>query len=334
MELASVLKYEAEEDTEIVWKHPTNSILVGSQLIVGEGQQAIFLKGGQALDTFGPGTHTLITGNLPFLEKLINLPFSGKTPFSAELWFVSTTVKRDYQWGTPNPIPIMDKNLGFPVSVRGFGKWGVRIHDIHSFFTQIVGTKLLASSNDVNRYFIGEVIQSFSNVVGEFITEGKISILEMSSKLNLLSKKTSENIKKEFEKFGVELVNFNIESVNIPDEELKKVQDVFAKTLEAKELSNTQVGGAYGAIKTFDVLNKAADNPGDNTIGSLLGAGIGLGAGFPIGQKMSEQMTTKTSEDNKDDIQTRLEKLKKLYDDNLIEKDEYDQKRKLLIEEL
>ena len=45
-------------------------------------------------------------------------------------------------------------------------------------------------------------------------------------------------------------------------------------------------------------------------------------------------MTTKTSEDNKDDIQTRLEKLKKLYDDNLIEKDEYDQKRKLLIEEL
>ena len=169
MALSSVLKYEANDDSELVWKHPSDRILIGSQLIVGEGQQAIFVKGGQALDTFSPGTHTLITGNLPFLEKVINLPFSGKTPFVAELWFVNTTVKRDYQWGPPSPIPIMDKNLGFPVSVRAFGKWGVRIRDIHSFFTQIVGTKSFTSSNDVKNYFIGEVVQGFSKQIGEFI---------------------------------------------------------------------------------------------------------------------------------------------------------------------
>ena len=70
MELTSVLKYEATNDDELVWKHPATDILVGSQLIVGEGQQAIFLKGGQAVDTFRAGTHTLITGNLPILEKI------------------------------------------------------------------------------------------------------------------------------------------------------------------------------------------------------------------------------------------------------------------------
>jgi len=338
MKLSEVLKYDAKDDQELVWKYPTDSILIGSQLVVGEGRQAIFVKGGQALDIFYPGTHTLTSGNLPILEKLINLPFSGKTPFTAEVWFLNTTVKRDYKWGTPNSIPLMDKSLGFPVSVRAFGKWGVKVFDIHKFFTQIVGTKQLASSADVKRYFIGEVLQSFSKIVGDFVSQGKTSILEISSKFNEISGEISKLIKTEFDKFGVELVNFNIESINIPEDELKKIQEVFSKTLEAKELSKVQVGGAFGTIKTFEVLNKAADNPGDNTIGSLLGAGIGLGAGFPIGQQMSDQMTTKNTNvdksQDKDTAEARLTKLKKLFSDGLLEKEEYDKKRQEIIEEL
>ena len=127
MALVNVLKYEAPDDSIFVWKHPSNQIKIGSQLIVGEGQQAIFVKGGQALDCFDPGTHTLVTGNIPLIDKLINLPFGGDTPFSAEVWFVNTTVKRDLKWGTPSPIPLMDATLGFPVSARAFGKWGQRL---------------------------------------------------------------------------------------------------------------------------------------------------------------------------------------------------------------
>lgn len=338
MKLSDVLKYDAANDEELVWKYPTDSILVGSQLVVGEGQQAIFVKGGQAVDTFYPGTHTLVSGNLPILEKLINLPFSGKTPFTAELWFLNTTVKRDYKWGTPNAIPIMDKSLGFPVSLRAFGKWGVKVLDIHKFFTQIVGTKQFSTSEDVKRYFIGEVVQSFSKTVGDFISQGKVSVLEISSKYNEISNEISKLLNVEFDKFGIELVNFNIENINIPEDELKKIQEVFSKTLEAQELSKVQVGGAFGTIKTFEVLNKAADNPGDNTVGSLLGAGIGLGAGLPIGQQMSEQMTTKNSNveksQEKETAEERLIKLKKLLDDGLLEKEEYDKKRQEIIETL
>jgi len=338
MKLSEVLKYDASDDQELVWKYPTDSILIGSQLVVGEGQQAIFVKGGQALDIFYPGTHTLVSGNLPFLEKLINLPFSGKTPFTAELWFLNTTVKRDYKWGTPNAIPLMDKSLGFPISVRAFGKWGVKVLDIHKFFTQIVGTKKFASSADVQKYFIGEVVQSFSKIVGDFVSQGKASVLEISSKYNEIASEISKLIKIEFDKYGIELVNFNIENINIPEDELKKIQEVFGKTLEAQELSKVQVGGAFGTIKTFEVLNKAADNPSDNSIGSLLGAGIGLGAGFPIGQQMSDQMTTKNTNDDKaqdkETVEERLVKLKKLLDDGLLEKEEYDKKRQEIIEKL
>ena len=110
MALVDVLKYEAPDDSVFVWKHPSNQVKIGSQLIVGEVQLAFFLKGGQALDCFDPGTHTLVTGNIPLIDKLINL-LGGDTSFSAEVWFVNTTVKRDLKWGTPSPIPLMDATL-------------------------------------------------------------------------------------------------------------------------------------------------------------------------------------------------------------------------------
>ena len=64
----------------LVYKYPSEQFVLGSQLIVNQGQEALFLKGGEALDLFGPGTHTLTTGNLPLLNKLVNLPFGGKPP--------------------------------------------------------------------------------------------------------------------------------------------------------------------------------------------------------------------------------------------------------------
>ena len=141
MAIVDQIKHESPSDEFFAWKHDSETIKFGSQLVVGEGQAAIFVKGGEALDVFGPGTHTLKTGNIPLIEKIINIPFGGDTPFTAEVWFVSTTVKRDLKWGTAKPIALFDKSIGFPVSLRAYGKWGVRIEEmliVHSDHTEIV----------------------------------------------------------------------------------------------------------------------------------------------------------------------------------------------------
>ena len=49
---------------------------IGSQLIVREGQAAVFFRDGKALDTFGPGRHTITTANIPLLTGLVKLAFS------------------------------------------------------------------------------------------------------------------------------------------------------------------------------------------------------------------------------------------------------------------
>ena len=333
MALVDVLKYEAPDDSIFVWKHPSNQIKIGSQLIVGEGQQAIFVKGGQALDCFDPGTHTLVTGNIPLIDKLINLPFGGDTPFSAEVWFVNTTVKRDLKWGTPSPIPLMDATLGFPVSARAFGKWGAKIDDVRSFVTQVVGTQSGASSDKIHSYFIGQIVQSFSKFLSGVIARGEASILQVSALMTELANEASRDISDELSKFGVNLVNFNIESINIPDEEMTKIQDVFAKTLEAKELSKIEVGGAFAAVKSFEVLNNAATNQSDGSLGAMLGAGIGLGAGLPIGGQLGQQLNV-SSDKSEEDSTDKLRKLKALLDEGLITQEQFDAKRDQILGDL
>ena len=62
---------------------------VGSQVVVRENQNVVFFRDGKALDTFGPGRHTITTANIPLLIDLLKLGTSGRTPFTAEVYFVN-----------------------------------------------------------------------------------------------------------------------------------------------------------------------------------------------------------------------------------------------------
>lgn len=340
MAILDVVRFTPTDDSVFVWKHPSSELALGSQLVVNEGQEAVFVKGGQALDVFGPGTHKLDTGNIPLLRKLINLPFGGRSPFTAEVWFVSTTVKRDLKWGTASPIPLMDPALGFPVSARGFGKWGARIRDSRRFVTQMVGAQLGADATRIREYFIGEIVQGLVKNVGKVLTTGEASVLQIATLLGDLSKRVSDDLYSEFDRFGLEVVNFNIESINIPQEEMQRIQDVFAKTMEARELSKVEVGGAYAAIKSFDVMEKAAENPSGG-MGAMMGAGMGAGVGFPLGAQMAQQVTTKNAPDAPDAPSAdapspteRLRKLKELLAEGLITQEQFDSKRDAILSEI
>ncbi|HMP32139.1 MAG TPA: SPFH domain-containing protein, partial [Saprospiraceae bacterium] len=88
MALVEVVKFKGD-NSEFVWKFPSNDLKLGAQLIVNTSQCAFFVKNGKVLDAFNEGRYTLKSANIPLLNKLINLPFGGDSPFSAEVWFVN-----------------------------------------------------------------------------------------------------------------------------------------------------------------------------------------------------------------------------------------------------
>ena len=109
----NVLKY----NNTIIWKYHAEDFNTQSKLIVHESQEAIFLANGRALDTFGPGTHTLDTKNIPLLCHLINIPTGGVSPFHCEVYFINKTVQMAVKWGTDRKVRFLDPSLGIPLEI-------------------------------------------------------------------------------------------------------------------------------------------------------------------------------------------------------------------------
>ncbi len=339
MAMIDRIKHDASFTNDLlVWKYQAESgkseeIRMGAQLIVNQSQEALFVKGGQALDLFGPGTYTLSTSNIPLLSKLINLPFGGKTPFAAEVWFINKTAVRDLKWGTQTPIPLMDPVYNYPVSVRAFGTWGLRIEDSRSFVAQLVGTLKSTDTGIIQNYFIGEIIQKLSDTLSRFFTEQKVSIFQANAKLNELSRVTTDSMRKEFARFGIEIVNFNVASINIPEEEKKKFQDILGKRMEIDQISQARVGQAYTAMRTFDTLEKVAENEGGKSSEILINL-VGPKQGASIGQQLGQQMNVQPEGQPAADPMVKLQKLKQMLDAGLITQADFDAKKKSILESM
>lgn len=274
MALIDVIKYDGRENggSWLIHKYPGEQFVLGSQLIVNSGQEALFFKGGEALDLFGGGTHTLKSGNLPLLSKLVNLPFGGKTPFAAEVYYINKTSRLDMLWGSDEAFPIEDPKYGLLLNIRCRGKYGVRIVDSRQFVVELVGALsggLTITHEFVVNYFRGLLNSNIKSIISAFMNRQKISFLEVTSYLQELSRECKASLDKEFERFGVELVNFFIESVTPPKDQYEKLRGYKEEMALGANF--------YQQRRSLDIMEKMAENPNS---GGLANAGIGLGMGL------------------------------------------------------
>ena len=54
----------------IIYKHPAEDLVLGTQLIVGEGQVAIFVKSGRVCDLFTAGTYVGLREHTHFVWRV------------------------------------------------------------------------------------------------------------------------------------------------------------------------------------------------------------------------------------------------------------------------
>ncbi|MDR2026357.1 MAG: SPFH domain-containing protein [Prevotellaceae bacterium] len=282
--LIDVIKYNGEAD-ELVWKFPYENISTAAQLVVNQSQEAVFIKGGAVCDIFGPGTKTLSANNIPVLQKLINLPFGGKTPFTAEVWFVSRTVRRNLKFGTPKPVELLDPLYSVAIPVRSFGEFGVQVTDSSAFLTQMVGTLHLFTTEDIIEQFKSLIARKLSSCISRFIVRQKVTVVEIGAYLDEVSNFVRDAINEEFAQYGLRITNFDVASVNF-DREDPNVQKILDSQSEAAK--RRMEGYSYQQERQFDIMQGAAQNEGG--AGQMMGAGMGLGMGFGIGGMFGQQM--------------------------------------------
>jgi membrane protease subunit (stomatin/prohibitin family) len=271
----------------VAWKFPSEELSTWTQLIVNESQEAFLVKGGVYEGPFGAGRHTLSAENIPILRGAIGLPFGGKTPFSAEAWFVNRVTKLDVKWGTPTPIQLQDPQFSLMMPVRAFGQYGIQISDSKKFLQTLVGTLKLFDLDSLTSYFRGKLLERIASEIAKVITRDRISILQISSYLDAISMQLNRAVGEDLREFGIELTQFSVASINVPEDDpgVKSLKLALAKRAEMGI-----VGFSYQQERSFDVMQAAASNEGSaqsGMMGAGLGLGVGLGAGVPMGNAMS-----------------------------------------------
>jgi membrane protease subunit (stomatin/prohibitin family) len=285
MAIVEVVKYNGNSDI-FAWKYPSEELGTWTQLIVNESQEALLYKGGQALDLFTAGRHTLETANIPILNKIINLPFGGRSPFTAEVWYINKVYLLDIKWGTASPIQLQDPKYKVFIPLRSFGQFGIQIEDSRKFLVKLVGTLPVFDKENIIKYFRGLYLTKVKDSISTYLIKKQISVLEINAYLDELSEYLKERMMPILDEYGIKLVNFYVNDINVPEEDtaVKKLKDALAKRAEMDI-----VGYSYVQERSFDTLEGAAVNPGSGQA-SLMGAGIGLGMGVGIGGSFGQQM--------------------------------------------
>lgn len=292
MSIVTVVKYNGKSDI-MAWKYPVEELGTWTQVIVNETQEVVLLKDGKVLDILGPGRHTLSTANIPILSKLINLPFGGKSPFKAEIWYVNKISALDIKWGTAPSIQLQDPKYKIFIPVRARGQFGIRVVNSDKFFKKLVGTLSSFNLDIMTNYFRGVLVSHVKDLVSEYLIKKGISILEINAYITEISEELEEKIKPEFNKYGIEIVNFYVLSIEAPQEDnaVIKLKEALAKKAEMEI-----IGYDYTTERSFNTLENAAKNEGSGS--TIMNAGIGLGMGLGVGGNIANNMAQISSQLN------------------------------------
>jgi membrane protease subunit (stomatin/prohibitin family) len=266
-ELIDIVEWLESSTDAMAWRfdRPNNELKNGAKLIVRPGQVALFVEQGTVADVFQPGSHELVTKNLPLLSKIRGWKYGFESPFKAEIVFVSTRQFTSLKWGTKTPVMTRDPGLG-AIRLRAYGTYAMRVRDAESFVRELVGAN--------SSYTIGEISDQIRDMVvarfAELLGEKPIPVLQLAANYRELGEMAAEKLAVELARFGVELTQLVVESIALPDE--------VAATLDQK----TRLGllgsdiSSYAQLQAADAIRDSARNTGAGGAGAAIGVGLGM----------------------------------------------------------
>lgn len=311
MEIASVIKYEGDNQS-LIWKHPIEDFNTKSQLIVHESQEAIFFMNGQALDSFGPGRHTLTTENIPLIRGFYHF-ITGDEPFHCEVYFINKVVQMAIKWGTDSKIQYLEPQFGFPIEIGACGEMNLVVENGRKLLIKLIGTEKSFTREELVKKFRSFLMVKIKPYLTNVIKSRKINIFEIDGYIDVISEELQILLQPDFLEYGIALNKFFLTAVlkpegektyekfkelyfrnyaDVAEAELKQRVDIIdqsteaqKRVIEAQSLAQKRAieGYTYQEERSFDVTEKMAQNEG---VGEFTNAGIGLGLVSGIGNSM------------------------------------------------
>ncbi len=260
-----VIEWFDETGRELLHRIPeqgSGEIKFGAQFIVRESQAGVLFYKGKACDAFGPGRHTLKTGNIPIITKLLAIPWAMTSPLRAEAYIINMKVFPNLKWGTRDPVAFKDSELGL-IRLRAHGVFNIRVIQPLLFINTLVGTMGKFTTGEIEEYLKRVIVSRFNDHLGEHLD----SIFNLPGRYDEISTGLQERLKNDLSHFGLGLTHLYISSITPPPEVQEAIDD-------RGRLNIIQDLDRLVKLKAAMAMEKAAENQGE------AGAGIGMGMGF------------------------------------------------------
>ena len=270
-QLIDVIEWTDSSSNTLVHRYENQGkeIMMGAQLTVRESQVAVFVNEGRIADIFQPGRYELSTQNMPVMTAMKSWKYGFKSPFQAEVYFVSTKQFLDCKWGTSNPVMMRDSDFGM-IRLRAFGIFSFRVTDPVAFLKEVFGTTELMTVEGVE----GQIKRTVVSALSDILAQSKIPALDLAANYDELGQFALNALQPRVSPLGLKLESFVVENISLP-QEVEQAMD--------RRTSMGVVGdlNKYTQYQTAEAIRDAAQNEG-----GAAGMGAGLGAGMAMGQMM------------------------------------------------
>ena len=273
-QLLEIIQWQDDSRNTISFRYPDmdKEIKRGARLIVRESQVAQFVYLGQFGDSFGPGTWTLTTDNIPILSTLKGWKYGFESPFKADVYFVNTRLFTGNKWGTANPIMMRDPDFGM-VRVCAYGTFDFHVVDPKLFLKEVAGT----DGHFLLDAFVETMRSRIVSVFSDALAAAKLPVLDVASRYQELGEALLPLINPAvIGKYGLEVPSFVVESVSLP-EAVEHAID--------RRSSMAAVGNLNDYVK-FQMAEGMTKGEG----GGMAGVAAQLGVGLAMGQQLAQAM--------------------------------------------
>lgn len=288
MKLIDSISWKPIDDPFVfAYRYPQSDLSTYTQLVVHESQEAFLFSKGQLLQRFGAGKHTLNTENVPLLRKLFGVPFNGKNPFTAEVWFVNKLYPANFMWDVAS-MTIHDSDYQTMIPLRSGGQYGVSVEDSAKFLLKMVGTKSMFTEEDLRSQAYGAMTTKIKSFIVQYMAAQSIGYKSISAYLDQISEYVKKSLAPFWKGYGLKMDVFYITDISI-DTSTAEGQKVSAAIASQASMSIT--GHSWQQEQMFDMANSAVNKLGTgengggllasvmamNMMNGSMGAGVGSG---------------------------------------------------------
>ncbi|WP_407556149.1 SPFH domain-containing protein [Winogradskyella sp. 4-2091] len=324
-QMRSVIQWESPQQYQLFYKFTDrgDELKNASKLILQEGQGCVFTYEGKIEGVFDEaGIYDLKTDNKPFITTIKKLMNAFESEHKTGIWFYRKADMLNIRWGTRIPITYNDPVYAFPVHLRGYGNYSLKITEPKNFFINVLAGQSNYYVDELQEIFLSRITQPISN----YLANAKFSYAEIDSNIENIARETQERTVQIFEELGFQLLDFRIEGTSFDKDTNERIDEI--SNMQAEVKAANIAGVDYAELQKLKAMRDMAKNEG------MAGTSMGMFAGMNMGNAMQANASNEKKEPEVNDIRSKLKDLKSLFEDELISEEEFLAKKKELLDSM